>query len=133
MLFVGSGFATHNIGSFFAAKDLSWVRQWDSWLVETITDPSIDPEQRRDRLIHVRRYHPDPFPLIFIFLTQETRKKKVGGCSLRKDSSPSRGTSDSSAHCCWNVCQCRIKGTNQCWEINLLFDFWRCFFQDVCI
>ena len=52
ILVLGSGFSFHNMKAFGQTGEDRQNIEFDRWLVETITDPCLSPEDRQDRLIH---------------------------------------------------------------------------------
>lgn len=54
LLVIGSGFSFHNMRQFFAAEtedSKSRNESFEAWLIETCSDPNMDEEERRARLI----------------------------------------------------------------------------------
>lgn len=84
IMFVGSGFATHNLNAIFSGDD-GWLRSWDEWLTETITEPSISPLERKERLINwakapsARAAHPREEHLIPLHVIAGTASTNDGG------------------------------------------------------
>lgn len=52
VLIIGSGFSTHNMSARFQSETPNWAIAWDRWLKATVADPSISPNERRERLIN---------------------------------------------------------------------------------
>ena len=60
ILILGSGFSFHNMGAFAnydpaVEMDDPENHAFQQWLIQTCTDPAINPKQRRDQMIHWER------------------------------------------------------------------------------
>jgi aromatic ring-opening dioxygenase catalytic subunit (LigB family) len=67
LLIIGSGFSFHNMRAFFAQdtdETRAWNEAFEQWLIETCSAPSLDGEERKERLLgwesapHARYCHP---------------------------------------------------------------------------